>query len=182
MAYSALYNPLSINIDDVGRVHSSDDRNKYPVGTIVILKETYPSNDGDLITASNGIYMWVEAANNYTKGKPFLIAPSGLQAEAQADDLVAQASGASIGFAQIDGVVAGKYFFAKLAGHIVDVDSAAGVTSGDYVKANASNDNLEQGNGAGATLDEEVVGVATSSVSGGKINISVLPNRYVKIA
>lgn len=182
MSYSGIYNPNALNSDDIGKVHDSSDRNKYPLGSIVTLKERYQDESGNLETCANGIYMWVEATENFDKGVPFLIVPGGLQSEAKAIPLLAQESGGCVGFAQVDNVTAGKYFFAKISGHISDVDSEEGVSSGEYVKLNLNNETVEQGDGSGAKFYEEIIGVATSSESENKVNIVVNLNRVVKIA
>ena len=41
MTVTALFNPMSTNIDYIGREHDSFERNKYPLRTSVVLKKTY---------------------------------------------------------------------------------------------------------------------------------------------
>ena len=180
MTYSALYNPISINIDDVNRVHNSTERNKYPLGTIVILKEKTLFN-GYLDPTMNGMYIWVESSDDFTKGQPFSVVNGfGIQSEVLAAPLSPVSSGAQIGFAQIDNVIAGKYFFAKIAGNI-EVDANEDVEEGKYVKVNIDNQNVELGNEDGDVIDSESLGGARTSYSSGKANILVIPNRLIQL-
>jgi hypothetical protein len=181
LTYSALYNPISINIDDVNRVHDSTERNKYPLGTIVILKEKTLFN-GYLDPTMNGMYIWLEAADDFTKGQAFSVESGfGIQSEVLAAPLSPVSSGAQIGFSQIDDdVIAGKYFFAKIAGTI-EVDAKEDVEQGKYVKVNVENQNVELGNEEGEIMDSETLGGARTSYSNGKANILVIPNRLIEL-
>jgi hypothetical protein len=181
MGNSALFNPLSINIDDLTRVHANTEGAKYALGTQAILTETTLNSAGYKIKTINGVYIWLQSTGTFAKGEPFLIIPNdGAQAEVQANALLVQDSGAQVGFAQIDGVVAGKYFWAKVSGRI-QAKCASGLQADTYVKVSEKNGNLESGNSYGTTFDDEVIGKTVVNESSNIAEIIVPPNRTIQI-
>ena len=113
-------------------------------------------------------------------GVPGIITPGSFEAEANIASLQAAAAGQRIAFTTVD-VSAGQYTFVKLSGHI-SVAANVNVVSGNFVKLNRANSNVEQGNTSGTVFDEEALGVATKNTVGGETIIVVNAGRTVKVA
>ncbi|MAF36917.1 hypothetical protein CL622_07405 [archaeon] len=181
--FSALYNPITLNTtDDLNKAFDSGThRTKYVAGSVIYLEEIITSpNDSSSQTRAMGEYMWVEVSDNFSAGVPGMIVPGGYQAEAIFDTLEAATAGQKIAFPTID-VSAGEFTWVKLSGHIT-VAANVNVVSGNYVKISRGNSNVEQGNTSGTVFDEEALGVATTSTSGGESIIVINAGRTVKVA
>tara|TARA_R110002020_G_scaffold28797_8_gene91406 strand:- start:1375 stop:1923 length:549 start_codon:yes stop_codon:yes gene_type:complete len=182
MASSALYNPISFKTDDLDRVFDSGtNRTKYIAGAVIYVEEIVVSpNDSSTYTRAMSEYMWVEAGDNFNSGVPGMIVPGGFQAEAVIDTLEAATAGQRIAFTTVD-ASAGEFTWVKLSGHIT-VAANVNVVSGNYVKVSRGNSNVEQGNTSGTIYDEESLGRATTSTSGGESIIVINAGRTVKVA
>ena len=180
--FSALYNPIAYTTDDLNRVFDSGThRTKYVGGSVMYVEEVITSpNDSASQTRALGEYMWVEAADNFSAGVPGMIVPGGYQAEALFDTLEAATAGQKIAFTTLD-VTAGQFTWVKLSGDIT-VAANVNVVSGNYVKVSRGNSNVEQGNTSGTIFDEESLGKATTSTSGGESIIVINAGRTVKVA
>ena len=181
--FAALYNPISLNTtDNLNKAFDSGtDRTKYVAGSVIYLEEVITSpNDSSSHTKAIGEYMWVEVGDNFTAGVPGMIAPGGYQAEALLEPVEAATAGQKIAFTTV-AVTAGQFTWVKLSGHIT-VAANVNVVSGNYVKVRRGNSNIEQGNTSGTVFDEETLGIATTSTSGGESIIVINAGRTVKVA
>ena len=179
--FSALYNPIAYTADDLNRVFdSSTHRTKYVAGSVMYVEEVITSPHSSSQTRALGEYMWVEAGDNFSSGVPGIIVPGGFEAEAIFDPLEAATGGQRIAFPTVD-VTAGQFTWVKLSGHIT-VAANVNVVSGNYVKVSRGNSNVEQGNTSGTIFDEESLGKATTSTSGGESIIVINAGRTVKVA
>lgn len=180
--FSALYNPISLNItDDLNKAFDAGtNRTKYICGSIIYVEEVTKSVHSDVQTKTLAEYMWVEADQNMNAGVPGIIVPGGFEAEANISSLEAAAGGQKIAFPTV-AVSAGQYTFVKLSGHIT-VAANVNVVSGNYVKLSRGNSNVEQGNTSGTVFDEEALGIATKNTAGSETIIVVNAGRTVKVA
>jgi len=180
--FSALYNPISLNItDDLNKAFDSgNDRTRYVCGSVIYVEEVITSNNSEAQTRALAEYMWVEVDQNMNAGVPGIIIPGGFEAEANIASLQAASAGQRIAFPTV-AVTAGQFTFVKLSGHIT-VAANVNVVSGNFVKLSRGNSNVEQGNTSGTVFDEEALGVATKNTADGQTIIVVNAGRTVKVA
>lgn len=179
--FAALYNPISLNTkDDLNKAFSSDQRTKYICGSVIYVEEPITSLNSDEQTMTIAEYMWVELADNLNAGVPGIIIPGSFQAEGMIGSVEAATAGQKIAFPTVN-VSAGQFTWVKLSGHITAAANV-NVVAGNFVKVSRGNSNVEQGNTSGTVYDEESLGVATKSTSGGETIIVVNAGRTVKVA
>lgn len=170
MANKAIVNLNAINIDDLD---SSSSTMKYPVGSVVTIKESGKAQPSE--------FMYVKAHAAFsTVGTPFAIeCGSGGDAEVVTAAPTAQASGVLVGF-NTSAITSGEYFWAQTAGVIT---AAAGtVDAGDHVEVLAAGTTVVVDGSTGSTTHStKSIGIAKTATSGGQITMAVVSGRTVQV-